>query len=112
MELTINRSSDEAERDTLILDGSIDLVTRQALLDEGHAILEQGGGLVLDMAEVDFIDSTGLGALVELARAAKAQGSRVLIARSSPRVARVLEFSGLDEALGGLAPSDTGPGAR
>jgi anti-anti-sigma factor len=113
MELTINRSSDEAGRDSLVLDGSIDLVTRQALLDEGHAILDRGDGLVLDMAEVDFIDSTGIGALVELARAAKAQGSSVLISRSSARVARVLEFSGLDQALDALSPvSDAGPGTR
>ena len=113
MELTITRSSDEAGRDILVLDGSIDLVTRQRLLDEGHAVLEAGDGLTLDMAEVDFIDSTGIGALVELARAAKAKGSGVLIARSSARVARVLEFSGLDQALDALAPTpDSGSGAR
>jgi len=113
MELTINRSKDEAGRDTLVLDGSIDLVTRQMLLDEGLAVIERGEELALDMAEVDFIDSTGIGALVELARAAKARGSGVQISRSSARVARVLEFSGLDQALDSLSPaSDAGAGAR
>ena len=102
MELKISRSTDEAGRDTVVLQGSIDLVTRQSLLDEGHAILERGDGLTLDMAGVDFIDSTGIGALVELARAAETRGSGVTISRSSARVTRVLEFSGLDEALGSL----------
>lgn len=113
MELTISRSADEAGQDTVVLAGSIDLVTRQSLLDEGRAVLEQGGPLTLDMAEVEFIDSTGIGALIELARMARSQGSAVRISRASARVERVLEFSGLDQALGALAPApDAGTEAR
>jgi len=111
MELKITRSSDEAGRDALVLVGSIDLVTRQSLIDEGREVLEQGGPLTLDMGDVDFIDSTGIGALVELARAAEARGTGVLVSRSSARVTRVLEFSGLDQALGALAPTPD-PGAE
>lgn len=111
MELKISRSTDETGRETLVLLGSIDLVTRQSLIDEGLEVLEQGGPLTLDMGDVDFIDSTGIGALVELARAAEAKGTGVLVSRSSARVTRVLEFSGLDKALGALA-SSPGPEAR
>jgi anti-anti-sigma factor len=113
MELTITRSTDESGQDIMVVAGSIDLVTRQSLLDEGRSVLEQGGPLTLDMAEVEFIDSTGIGALIELARLAEAQGTAVRIARSSARVTRVLEFSGLDNALGARsAAPDAGTEAR
>ena len=111
MELKI-RPGVEDGREQLVLEGSIDLVTRQSLLDAGSAVIDRGDALVLDMAGVEFIDSTGIGALVELARAAEARGGGVTISRSSARVARVLEFSGLDRALGSLSatPGSTSEG--
>jgi len=79
-----------------VLAGSIDLTTRQSLVDAGSGALIEGALLRLDMADVEFIDSTGIGALLELGRAATAKGARLEISRRSPRVARVLEVTGLD----------------
>lgn len=92
MDLTITRTGS-----TLILVGSIDLVTRQALVDEGTAVLQDGEGLTLDLGEVDFMDSVGIGALVELSKAAASQGQPFVVGERSARVRRVLEATGLDE---------------
>jgi anti-sigma B factor antagonist len=50
--------------------------------------------LVVDMTEVDFIDSAGLGALVGLARTARDRGAVVALAVSRPGVRSVLEDTG------------------
>lgn len=111
MELTINRHPDENRGVTLRLVGSIDLMTRQSVVDAGLEILRAGDALTLDLGQVDFMDSTGIGALVELSSAATSTGSGLLITERSERVTRILEATGLDTAWEqpdgtlGVAPS-------
>lgn len=100
MELVITESSDEAGNGTLTLVGSMDLVTRQAVLDAGLDVVRRNGSLTLDLAGVTFIDSTGIGALVELMKATTVQGGRFHVSARSPRVARVFEATGLESAWG------------
>ena len=97
MELTINQREGAQGRTTLVLIGSVDLVTRKALVDAGTGILAQGHNLDLDMLEVDFIDSTGIGALVDLHNVAKANGAELRIPQMSTRVERILQVTGLAE---------------
>jgi anti-anti-sigma factor len=54
--------------------------------------------LVLDLTTVTFIDSTGVGALVQIHRDAQA-GNRRLVIRPSPPVLRVLGVAGLLQVL-------------
>jgi anti-anti-sigma factor len=92
MDLTITRTGS-----TLALVGSIDLVTRQALVDAGTEVLQDGDGLTLDLGEVDFMDSVGIGALVELSKLASGAGKSFVVGERSARVTRILEATGLDE---------------
>ncbi|WGL50364.1 STAS domain-containing protein [Nocardioides sp. BP30] len=103
MKLTITRRDSEGAS-TLALEGSVDLVTRQALVEAGRDVLAEGKALTLDMAAVDFIDSTGLGSLVELSREAAARDAVMVVAPRSPRVERVFELTGLDRVWA-AAPS-------
>lgn len=97
MELTISRH-DEGGTASLTLVGSIDLISRQELINAGKDVLGQGDSLRLDMTGVDFMDSMGIGALIELARHAEGLGRSFVIAEKSPRVRRVLQATGLDDA--------------
>lgn len=97
MELLITRQVDEGTT-TLVLTGSIDLVTRDALHQAGLEVIEAGQALVFDMMGVEFIDSTGIGTLVELQMAARAAGVEASISRRSARVERILEITGLTES--------------
>ena len=58
-------------------------------------------GLVLDMAGVSDIDSTGLGELVILYTASSEAGSGLCLVRPAPRVCRLLEMT----RVSGLFPS-------
>ena len=97
MDLDINEKADDSGRVVLVVTGSVDLESRKRLLDSGHAALQREGchGLVLDLAEVNFVDSTGIGAFVELASEAEDDGATFQIRNPSARVQRLLEVTGL-----------------
>ena len=84
----------------LQLVGELDLSTIAvfvAALDD--AADAEAGTIELNMAEVSFIDSSGIGAYVAAFRRAHANGCRVSISERSAFVQRVLELSGVEQAL-------------
>lgn len=98
MELTIVREGSE-----LTPEGSIDLLTRQQLVDAGMEVLREHGSLTMNMAAVDFVDSVGLGALIELSKKATSLGGTFVVAEPSRPVQRLLEVTGL---AGAWAPPE------
>lgn len=99
MDIAIESSTDEAGRAVLAVTGAIDLQTRVKLLDAGHqALTSSPSRLVLDLDKVTFIDSTGIGALVELGHDASDGGGGLVLRDPSRRVMRILEISGLADA--------------
>jgi anti-anti-sigma factor len=99
--LTI-RSSTDRGRTVLSVEGELDLDTVTQLREPAEAALASGQGqaLSLDLAEMTFIDSSGLALLVELRRLCNAAGVQFEISnvRSGPR--RVIAIAGLTETLG------------
>ncbi|MEA2267367.1 MAG: anti-sigma factor antagonist [Solirubrobacteraceae bacterium] len=55
--------------------------------------------LVLDLDGLDFIDSTGLRAVIEADMRSRADGGRMTITRGSPQVQRLFELVGADRRL-------------
>jgi len=55
-----------------------------------------GVGLVIDLADVPFMNSTGLAELVRITAQANVQENRVVLARPAPFVAGVLQTTQLD----------------
>ena len=60
----------------------------------------QGHAVALDLAEVTFMDSTGLTTLMDAQRAAESNGWRFEIRRTSPAVRRVFDLAGVARLLG------------
>lgn len=81
------------------LAGELDLYNapevRAALLD---VCAEEPGRLIVNLAEVDFVDSTALGVLIE-ARARLANRQSFLLAAPGRETHRALTISGLDRHL-------------
>src|SRR4051812_1904178 len=61
--------------------------------------------LQVDLRQATFIDSTGLGALIEGYRAATGQGCRFVVLNPSPAFHRVLVVTGLCELFGVSEPA-------
>jgi anti-anti-sigma factor len=89
----------EVERETvLVLRGEFDL-TGVDVFKDAVARVRPRHALVLDLRELSFLDSSGLGAMVELYRRAQAEGWSLVLAAPQQAVAMILRISGLDERL-------------
>ena len=81
------------------LSGELDLATahqlQEALLLDGH----RRGELRLDMSELTFIDSSGVGAILTHARSRNGHGPIVLV-RPTATVSRPLQVMSLDQHPG------------
>lgn len=85
----------------LVAGGELDLYTAPRLRDEVLSTLEGGATkIALDLHDVGFIDSTGLGILVAcLKRVRERDGRLVVIAPETSPLRRLLTLTGLEEAL-------------
>ena len=98
MDLAIDTSTESSGRALLTLTGALDLESRVRLIARSQEVLASGPtAIVLGMAGVSFIDSTGLGAVVEIARSADDLGATFAISDPSDRVVRLLGLTGLDQ---------------
>ncbi len=55
--------------------------------------------VILDMADVTFMDSSGLRVLIELNRRASEAGLAMIVRAPSRAVARIIEISGLSDII-------------
>ena len=91
--------TDARGRDVLVVAGDIDLANAHDLVTTATPLLsrQQEHALVLDLAGVTFLDSTGIGALLEIRTLALAEGRRTEVVAMSEAVERVLELAGLTD---------------
>ena len=80
--------------------GEVDVYTAPVLREQIRELAAKGAvHLIADLGRVDFLDSTGLGALVGgLKRVREAGGSLALVI-STPRILRIFQITGLTKAL-------------
>ncbi|MDT4893318.1 MAG: hypothetical protein QOE97_2353 [Pseudonocardiales bacterium] len=95
------RIDDADEITVLVLTGEIGLESSDELTTAGLDAIAAGSAeqIVIDLAGVTFIDSTGLGALVVIRKAALAAGRRIGVSNLPPRIAKLLAITGLAEAF-------------
>mgnify|MGYP003117098862 CR=1 FL=1 len=74
--------------------GEIDAATAGQLSD---AIGEREGDVVIDVAGVSFIDSSGIRALIASQQAVEARPATLTIRNPSPAVLRLFQLSSLEE---------------
>jgi len=80
----------------LVASGEVDLSSSDRLIEAVERAVSQGANVVvLDATLVQFMDSSGLRAIVRCGQVLDAAGGRLLIEGMSGAVQRVLEVSGL-----------------
>jgi len=76
--------------------GEVDIVTTATLRAElAELIAQHHTDLVIDLTNVTFIDSTGLGVLVGALRSVSAEGGRVELVTANPQVLKALRLTAL-----------------
>lgn len=87
-----------AEEDVRILKlaGELDLAASPSLEEELDRALSSEASLVLvDLRELDFMDSTGLSVLVRAHQTAEQNGRRFVLVNGSHQVQRLLSLTGI-----------------
>jgi anti-sigma B factor antagonist len=95
------------------LGGELDCMSEEELARVLAGVIgERHPKLTVDLAEVSFMDSSGLRCLVEAARKAASLGSQLVAVRAHGIVRRVLDVSGVGRELMGDSVDEETCGGR
>ena len=97
--MTIRRS-ERPQWTVLSVGGELDVVgapdLRQAVVKE---VADGCRGLILDISELDFVDSFGMGAIVGALKRLRQRGGELALVCPSRRIRRVFEICDLDRII-------------
>ena len=93
--------SSEPNRLVVAVTGELDDYTSPALRDRVRKELEgrTGVDLTLDLSNMTFVDSTGLGVLVGIRRRVRETGGTLVLSGLTPATTKVLEITGLSRVF-------------
>ena len=93
----------------LKLSGDLDSFTSERLVSAAGAWVPESGRLLINLDDLEYIDSSGLSALVLISERARKKGVPMSIACDNARVYRVLEITGLRDffKVEGILPDST-----
>ncbi len=92
---------DPERGDVFAIGGDIDLASASKVVSAAAPVLARPGNdpVLLDLGEVTFLDSTGVGCLLEIRSQALAAGRETRIVATSAQVDRVLALAGLADVF-------------
>jgi anti-sigma B factor antagonist len=71
------------------------------LRDTARKLIAESKRLVLDLSDVSYLDSSGLGMIVGVYISAKRAGCQLKLINLTPRVKEIFTLTRMDEALAG-----------
>lgn len=82
------------------LSGEVDAYTSARFREAMVELIESGeANLVISMIKVEYIDSSGLGALVGGLKRSTERGGRIVIVCDNPQIRKVFEITGLEKVF-------------
>jgi anti-sigma B factor antagonist len=93
-------STAQGDRTIVHVGGEIDVYTAPALRRQLDEQIQRGcRDMVVDLSDVTFLDSTGLGVLVGRLKLIRGQGGTMRVFGARDRVLRVFTITGLDRVF-------------
>lgn len=91
----------ESDRETsLAIKGEIDVYTAPKFREELLPLCERENHKVtVDLSEISYIDSMGVGVFIGAYKAAQTSGSEIRLTSMTPRVVRLFKITGLNELM-------------
>jgi anti-sigma B factor antagonist len=84
----------------IAISGELDLASSPALEEALRRALASGPELVVvDLRELEFMDSTGLSVIVKAQQATRRAGRRMCLVKGPPQVQRLLSLTGVAERI-------------
>jgi anti-sigma B factor antagonist len=104
---------DETEHDghaVVVVRGEVDLATSPQLRETLAVLVERSRSVVVDLDQVGFIDSTGIGVLVGGVKRARSHGGDLSLVCTQRRILKVLEITGLTQVFSVFESVDAATG--
>jgi anti-sigma B factor antagonist len=98
VELSVSKQG-EAAVAVLAVSGEVDVYAAPALRETLTELLRDGQSVVVDLSDVGFLDSTGLGALVAARTAASGSGASLPLVCTHQRILKLFTITGLDSVF-------------
>lgn len=93
--------SERAGSAVLAVRGEIDVYTAPRFRERLVEMVKEGHRrVVVDLDQVDFLDSTGLGVLVGGLKRLRTNDGDLVVVCNQPRILKVFEITGLDKVFG------------
>ena len=90
--------NDESKKWDVNLFGEVDIYTAEQLKEKlNSAVQENQNDIEIDMQNLDYIDSTGLGILIGVLKRLKQTQKDIYIVNAKPNVRKVFTITGLDK---------------
>jgi anti-sigma B factor antagonist len=84
----------------VVITGELELATAPRLRQQVVNLVGEGHTrVVLDLTNVDFLDSIGLGVIVSVLKRVRSHGGELVLVGAVPRVRALFELTRLDEIL-------------
>jgi anti-anti-sigma factor len=96
--LTITVGGDDGSL-VLHVAGEVDTESGRHFSDFLAAAIDQSASVIVDLEALDFMDSTGLAALVGASNRARELGGGVTLRHPPPATLRVITLSGVDQII-------------
>jgi anti-anti-sigma factor len=93
------RARDEHRTVLMALSGELDLAASPLFEEELDRIRDGVDLVILDLRELDFMDSTGLTAVIKAHQRCHDSGQRLVLIRGPQQVQRLLTLTGVKERL-------------
>lgn len=99
LKIDVNFNAEKDKWD-INLAGELDMYTANELKDELNiAIEENPKDLIINMQNLDYIDSTGLGILIGVLKRLKQKQSEIYITNTKPNVKKIFSITALDKVF-------------
>jgi len=91
---------DSGQELIIIINGDVEMIKMKGLKEKLFDVVnETEKNIVIDFANVTYLDSSGIGVLITISKILKEKGKTLKLTHLSERIARVLELSSLADVI-------------
>lgn len=99
LNLTVKEVTNQAAGPMLQIEGEIDVFTAPQFREKLLPLCTIEQTVTVDLSQVSYIDSTGLGVLIGAYKALRSAGGKLVITGLNERLQRLFRITGLDELM-------------
>ncbi|MBA4549750.1 anti-sigma factor antagonist [Thermoactinomyces intermedius] len=99
MNLVVHEKKEKENQITVMVEGEVDVYTAPKLREKLLPLCDGTRQITVNLSQVDYIDSTGLGVLIGAYKAQRQTAGKLIISGMNPRLSRLFKITGLYEIM-------------